>query len=53
MKYILVRMPDKTTWRIPAIVVADDRARYYAQVDANSAASEDSSELWGQVYQIS
>ena len=30
-KFIHVTMPDRLVWRVPAQVVADDRARYYAE----------------------
>lgn len=32
-KYLIVTMPDQTRWRIPASIIAQDRARYYAKLD--------------------
>ena len=37
-KFIEVEMPDGTAWRVPALLVAEDRARYYREVDGDEAA---------------
>jgi len=30
-KFLLVTMPDRSKWKIPVRIIAEDRARYYAQ----------------------
>lgn len=35
-KYLDVTMPDGSVWRVPADVVADDRANYYAGEDGDT-----------------
>lgn len=36
MKYIEVDMPDGSTWRVAAELVAEPRARYYAREDTGA-----------------
>ena len=33
-KYLRITMPDDSQWDVPMIIIAEDRARYYAQKDA-------------------
>ena len=34
MKYIVVSFSDRICWKIPASVIAESRAKYYAEVDS-------------------
>lgn len=36
MKYLLVTMPDDSRWKVPAKLVAEDRAKYYSLRDGGS-----------------
>jgi hypothetical protein len=36
MKYLRVTMPDGSKWDVPARVIAENRARYYAKIDPNT-----------------
>lgn len=40
VKYIRVTMPDGSLWDVPAALVADDRAQYYARKDADAGEGE-------------
>lgn len=35
-KYLRVTMPDGSRWDVPARIIAEDRAKYYARVDADA-----------------
>jgi hypothetical protein len=41
MKYIRVTMPDGSDWQVPASLVAEPRARYYAEHDTGQTEGED------------
>ena len=40
MKYLIVEMSDKTQWAIPAMIIAEDKAKYYANHDAEAGYGE-------------
>jgi hypothetical protein len=40
-KYLRVTMPDGSQWDIPAEIVADDRAKYYAKIDTDTTYKEE------------
>lgn len=39
-KFLRVTMPDGSEWDVPAHVIADDRARYYAESDPHTTYQE-------------
>lgn len=49
-KYLRVTMPDKSEWDIPARLIAEDRAHYYADRDAKEDSGQPSGPAYGKVY---
>jgi len=35
-KYLRVAMPDGSVWDVPAKIIADNRAKYYAEIDPDT-----------------
>ena len=45
LKYLIVIMPDHTIWRIPALFIAEDRAKYYVEHDGDPSIFDDEVEF--------
>jgi len=41
MKFLRVTMPDGSKWDVPARVIAENRAKYYAEVDSDTTYQEE------------
>jgi len=52
MKYLLVTMSDGTVWKIPASVIADVRAKYYAKNDPDATYQEEFDYAMRDTYEI-
>lgn len=40
-KYLRVTMPDDSQWDVPALLIAESRARYYAELDVKRGDATD------------
>lgn len=50
-KYILVTMPDNSVWKVPADLVAENRAMYYADQESADIVEEVAkNQQWSEVY---
>jgi hypothetical protein len=52
-KFLEWTFPDGSTWRVPARVVAESRARYYAEKDPDTTYDEEFAYTLGDDYEIS
>jgi len=47
-KYLRVTMPNGSKWDIPATIIAEDRARYYAEKDTGKDSGEEFNKVFNE-----
>jgi len=51
LKYLRVEMPDGSKWDVPASVVADNRAKYYAEHDTGKTSGTEYQKVYKEEYE--
>lgn len=51
-KELWITMPDGSVWGVPAVLIADNRARYYAEKDADTTYDEEMAFLLGDDFEL-
>lgn len=51
-KYLRVTMPDLSKWDIPAQIIADNRAKYYAEIDPETTYQEEFDFIMSDKYEL-
>lgn len=52
MKYLQVTMPDKSLWEMPAYLIAQQRARYFAESDTQQKSGPEFLAIYNQEIEV-